>query len=254
MAVLPSAGPLAAQTAARTPAAARGKGWVALNSQQWPPYYLTEGDRPGFARELLQTCVSAIGYEPRFSSLTIDKMYDALRSGVLDAHVRSHDKSRESFMIYGKAALFSDAYRPVVRASSGITIKSLADFDRLKLGHLRGLRYSEEYHAYVLERIDAGTVVQADTNEQLLEMLLDGTIDAFVNVASTARWLARGWHVSDKVTVLPYDVKSSDYFLAVSQKSRLEDKQAFLDAFDTCLQQVRRDGRYAKLRASYGLE
>jgi polar amino acid transport system substrate-binding protein len=247
--------PLSAQApAAGAPAATAGKGWVALNSQQWPPYYVDDPSHPGFARELLQTCVTALGYEPRFSSLTIDKMYDALRSGVLDAHVLSPDKSRQAFMVYGKTPLFSDAYRPTVRSTSGITIKSLADFDRLKIGHLRGLRYSEAYHDYVLKRIDAGTVVQADTNDQLLSMLLDGTIDVFVNVASTTRWLARERHVGDRVLVLSYDVKSADYFLALSQKSRIEDKPGFLAAFDGCVQQVRRDGRYAKLRATYGLE
>jgi len=60
---------------------------------------------------------------------------------------------------------------------------------------------------------------------------------------------------SDKITVLPYDIKHSDYLLAVSQKStHIRDRAAFLASFDGCLKQLEKDGRLAKLRASYGLE
>ena len=98
----------------RGDAAAAGGAPIALNAQPWPPYYLDDAKKPGFARELLQLCIGEMGYETRFSPLPIDAMYKALRNGVLDGHVFSPDKSRESFVVYGKAPLFSDAYRPVV--------------------------------------------------------------------------------------------------------------------------------------------
>jgi polar amino acid transport system substrate-binding protein len=182
-------------------------------------------------------------------------MFSSLRTGVLDAHVLSRDPARESFVTYGKQPIFTDAYRPVVRAGSGTVIKTLADFDGLKLGHLRGLRYAPEYHDYVRRRIDAGTVVQADENDELLRLLLNGKVDVFVSLVSTTRWLARTMGAADKIAVLPYDVKTSDYFLAVAKKSsRVVDKPAFLDAFDGCVQRLRKDGTYGRLAAKYGLE
>jgi polar amino acid transport system substrate-binding protein len=235
-------------------APAPAKDWVALNSLRWPPYFLDDANRPGFARELLDTCVSAQGYETRFSPLPIEEMYSSLRSGVLDAHVLSYDKSREGFVFYGKAPLFSDTYRPVVRAGTGIKISSLADFDRLRIGHLKGLRYTEAYHDYVNRRIEAGGVVEADTNEQLLKLLLEGKVDVFVSLDSTTRWLARSNGSLPKIQVLPYDIKTSVYFLAVSKRSRIKDKQAFLAAFDRCVQGMREDGSYQKLLAKYGIE
>ena len=229
--------------------------FIAMNGQVWPPYYLADGKQPGFAREVLQVCIHQAGYELRTSPLTIDKMYDGLRLGYLDAHVMSYDPKREAYLIYGKVPLFSDAYRPVVRAGSGTQIKGLADFDPLKLGHLRGLRYSDAFHAYVQKRIDAGNIVQVDSNDELLRQLLRGSIDVYVNLAGTSRWLAKQMGALDKIVVLPYDVKKSDYFLAVSQKgTHIRDKKAFLQGFDECLRQMERDGRLGKLRARYGLE
>jgi polar amino acid transport system substrate-binding protein len=203
----------------------------------------------------VETCATSLHYETRFWPLPLDQLFSSLRSGVLDAHVLSHDPSRDGFLLYGKVPLFTDGYRPVVRAGSGIAIASLDDFDRLRLGHLSGLRYSAaNYHDYVRRRIDAGTVVQAESNEQLLRLLVDGKVDAFVGLASTTRWLAHSLGLSDRIAVLPFAIKTGDYFLAVSRKStHVKDKQAFLDTFDRCVLDLRKDGRYARLAAKYGM-
>jgi ABC-type amino acid transport substrate-binding protein len=241
---------------AASPARAAGGEFVSMNGQVWPPYFLDDSAHPGFAREVLQVCVPQAGYQLRMSPLGIEKMYDGLRTGFLDAHVMSFDPKRASFLQYGKVPLFTDAYRPVVRAGTPVQVKSVADFDHFKtIGHLRGLRYSDAYHDYVEKRLAAGTAIQADSNDQLLQLLLAGKVDAYVNLAGTSRWLARQAGSGDQVTVLPFDVKRSDYLIAVSQKSaHIHDRQKFLDAVDGCLRQMEKDGRLSKLRAAYGLE
>jgi ABC-type amino acid transport substrate-binding protein len=227
---------------------------LSLNSKVWPPFYLDDPKEPGFAHEVLDSCLSSLGYDTMFREIPLETMFSSLRSGLLDAHVLSRDPSREGFVTFGKEPIFTGSYRPVVRAGSGIAIRSLSDFDKLRIGHLKGVRYAPAYHDYVLKRIEAGTVVQADENDQLLRMLLDGKIDVFVSLSATTRWLAKSMGASDKIEVLPFDVKSSTYYMAVSQKSaHIADKPAFLDAFDGCLKRMRKDGSYAKLEAKYGL-
>src|SRR4029079_19729793 len=102
--------------------------------------------------------------------------------GFVDAHVMSFDPKRASYLTYGKVPLFSDAYRPVVRAGSGIQIRTLADFDKLRIGHLRGLRYSDAFHDYIEKRIAQGGVTQVDINDALLKLLLENKIDVYVNL------------------------------------------------------------------------
>lgn len=249
---------LAAAGALAAPPVAHAADFISMSAQVWPPYYLDDAAKPGFAREVLQICVPQAGYELRTSPLGIDKMYDGLRLGFVDAHVLSFDPKRAAYLTYGKVPLFADAYRPVVRAGSGIQIRNLADFDKLKIGHLRGLRYSDAYHEYLEKRMGSGgggNVVQAESNEELLKLLLDGKIDVYVNLAGTSRYLAQQMAVADKIAVLPYEVKRSEYLLGVSQKSsHIKDRAAFLAAFDGCIKQLEKDGRLAKLRAKYGLE
>jgi polar amino acid transport system substrate-binding protein len=237
------------------PRPAAAADFISMSAQTWPPYYLDNAARPGYAREVLQICVPQAGYELRTSPLGIDRMYDGLRLGIVDAHVLSFDPKRASYLLYGKVPLFSDGYRPVVRAGSGVQIHSLADFDKLRVGHLRGLRYSDAYHDYIEKRLAAGTVTQVDSNDELLELLLSGKIDVYVNLAGTSRWLARQMGAAGKIAVLPFDIKRSDYLLAVSQKStHVHDKQGFLDAFDACVLKLQKDGRLKQLREKYDLE
>ena len=227
---------------------------LSLNSKVWPPFYLDDPKEPGFAHEVLDTCLASLGYDTMFREIPLETMFSSLRSGLLDAHVLSRDPSREGFVSFGKEPIFTGSYRPVVRAGSGITIHALSDFDKLRIGHLKGVRYAPAYHDYVLKRIEAGTVVQADENDQLLRLLLDGKVDVIVSLSATTRWLAKSMGASDKIEVLPYDVKSSTYYIAVAQKSaHIPDKPAFLDAFDGCVKRMRKDGSYAKLEAKYGL-
>ena len=237
---------------------AAAKRFVTLDDMSWPPYFFGDdaSQPPGFARELLTQCIEgSTKFETRYSPLSVDAMYQALKSGALDAHVMSYKKDREMMVMYGRVPLFFDNYRPFVLASNPVQVKSLADLDNLKLGGLKGLQYSDEYREYFQKRLQAGTAQLADSDQQLIQMLLSGQIDAFVNLESTARWVAWNQHVLDRIRAIPYDVQVGDYYLVVSQSSNhVDDKRAFLDKIDQCILAKQKDGTYQQLRTKYGLE
>jgi polar amino acid transport system substrate-binding protein len=244
--------PLLASPAWAAPGAPRPR--LALDSHLWPPYYLDDAERPGYVREVLALCLPATGFDARFFPLALGETFSALRSGKLDAHVLAREPERERFVVYGSAPLFRETYRPVVRAGSGIRVAAAADFDRLRLGHVRGLRYTREFHDYVYGRLVAGTAVEGASNEELLRQLVAGRIDVFVGPVATNEWLAERLGVTDRIALLPWEVKSGDYFLAVARESsRVGDPRAFLAAFDGCVEELRADGRLARLAGAYGL-
>lgn len=228
-----------------------------LSNSDWPPYFLNDpklADK-GFARDLLDACLTEAGYSPRYRVVSIEQSYAGLRNGVVDLHIFSRRADRESFLAFGSEPLFEDSYQPIQLAGKGKLIRSLADFDGLRLGHLVGLRYTDEFLAFVHSRREAGAVVEAASNEELLQLLLDGKIDVFVNLTSTARWLARQAGATSKIVVAPYVVKSSDYFLAASKTStRVGNPTELLGSVDGCVKAMKADGRYRTLAANYGLE
>lgn len=220
----------------------------------WPPYFLESRDAPGLAREILVECVQRAGRTPNFARVDLQDMYKALQLGALDLHIMSRKPEREAYVEFGSEPVFLDGYRPVVRRGSGIEIDSLADFDSLRLGHLEGLKYSEAFHQYVTRRYQKGDLEVATSNEGLLDLLLQGKVDVIVTLESTARWLAREQGIADRIEVLPFDVKTSEYFFAVSKSSsRVPDPSTLLDDLDACVRDLKESGRYAEIQARYGL-
>lgn len=233
-------------------AAAAARPSLNLSDHPWPPYYMEEG---GFAKNLLEICIDEAGYEPKFARVSIQQMYEGMRNGVIDAHVFSRRSDRESFLHFGRETLFRDSYRPATLATRQLRIEKLADFGGLRLGHLEGLRYDDEFLAYVQERRTNGQLEVVGSNDELVDALLAGTIDVFVNPVSTTRWIARERHAEDRITIQPYIVKSSDYYLTVSKTSRrVRDPAALLSAVDSCLAAAKADGRWAALATRYGIE
>ena len=159
----------------------------------WPPYYVKDpsANLPGFARELLNICIPQLGYHTDFTFYPVKRMYTYLEKGELDIALFSYRKSREALVHFSREPLFASGYRPVVRAGGGIQIRSLADFENLRIGHLAGLKYSESFLAYIEKRREAGTLVTSTTGDSCLRMLMEDIIDIFVDTESTVRWRAK---------------------------------------------------------------
>ncbi len=222
----------------------------------WPPYYFQNkpDNLPGFARELLNLCLPGLGYRAEYTFFPVKRMYAYLETGELDIALFSYRKSREDLVYFGREPLFVSGYRPVVRAGSGIYIRSLADFDGLRVGHLAGLKYSETFLAYIDKRRDAGTLITSTIGDSCLRMLAEGIIDVFVDTEATVRWRASQVGLLERIAVLDYDIRTSHYFVTLSKASpRIADKQGFLEQLDDCLRAIKKDGRYAAIAGKYGL-
>lgn len=159
----------------------------------WPPYYFggSNGSHPGFAKELIKLCSPEGAIEPVFEFYPVKRMYSYLKKGEIDIAIFSYKKSREEFVVYGNEPIFTSGYRPIVLKESNITIKSLEDFDSLRLGHLAGLVYSPDYFEYIKKRMAENSLVTTTVGNASLRMLLEGIIDVFVDTSDTVLWRAK---------------------------------------------------------------
>ncbi len=240
-----------------TPFTATATDVVRVNNNDWPPYFFRGGpDTPkGLGKEILEHCLPKTGYEHRFFPMPIKRMWGAIQSGELDINIFSYRPDREPMLHYGKEPIFTASYRPVVRASSELSINSMQDFIGLRLGHLAGLKYSPEFRSFVEGKIQNGGVHVSNSNQAILRMLLAGRIDVFVNTTDTVLWNAKGLGVIDQVKILDFDIQSGDYFVTLSKRSdRIEDKQLFLQVVDACLRDLKKTGQYAEIANRYVLQ
>ncbi len=227
---------------------------LSIVTSDWPPYifWAKPGEPVGIATELLGMCIPQTGYEIKIESYPVKRMFTYLEEGKVDVSVFSYKKEREEFLFYGKEPLFSSGYRPVVLAGKNIQIRTLQDFDKLRLGHLEGLKYSKEFYDYIESRRKKGDLLIATTEDSYLRMLLNNMIDIFVDTEGTTLWRAKEMNVLDKIRVLDFDIQTQNYFVVVSKKSpKIKDIPTFLQQTDECLKKAKADGRYDAVIRKY---
>lgn len=245
---------------AATVGSARAAEPLVVNDTYWPPFFFGErpGNPPGFAREVLARCIPATGHAADFEVFPVSRMWAFMERGALDVNVMSFRDDRLDLVRYGAEPIFRAGYRLVVRADDPRPVASLADLAAHRVGHLRGLRYSDDFFAYLERQTERQLVRTVDSGELLLEALLEGKIDVFANHAASTRYQARRQGNEGRIRIVEdIDLKSADYFPVVSLASpRLLGEAAqreFLAALDACVAAGRETGWVRELETKYGL-
>lgn len=223
----------------------------------WPPYFFAgKPNAPeGFGKELLKMIFSETGYRLDYKFYPVNRMYSYLQNGDIDICIFSYNREREDFLLYAHEPVFVSGYRPVVRSDQDIQIRSLKDFDSLRIGHLAGLKYSKVYLDYIKDRKKAGSLVTTTTGDGCLKMLIAGIIDIFVDTSETTLWRARQMNVLDRIKLLDFDIQTKDYYITISRQSKtIGDKQILLEKLDHYLKAAKTDGRYVEIARKYGIE
>ncbi len=230
-----------------------------INDVDWPPYFISEetAQLKGIGKELLELCLTEAGYQFKFTILPIKRTHNYMKTGKIDLCVYSYKKEREKYLHYSKEPLFSSQYRFLVKSDSDIRIQSLKDLNTLIFGHLNGLTYTPELLQIIEEKEKKGTVSHSNSLESLILQLTANPkrFDITANSMETFLWKAKQMNVLDKVKVLDFDIKTKNYYITISQKSKsIHDKKNFMEQIDKRIRQMKSDGRYSEILLKYGIQ
>lgn len=229
-----------------------------LNDIDWPPFFFP-GQRqpqPGLGKAVLTHCLQQLNYAFRYNNLPIKRTHYYMQTGELDITVYSYQAAREDAVVFGKEPLFVSSYGFAVKADSGINVSQLADISALKFGHLAGLAHTAELnHVLDVMRANNQVIESYDLNATLQQLIsVPARIDITANSRETLLWRIKNLNLSDKIAVLDYELANKPYFIAVSKNSRtIDEPHQFIKKFDNCLLQLKQNGHYAVMAASYGL-
>ena len=227
---------------------------IVINDPDWPPFFFAgrKDNQDGFAKEVLETCMKKVQKPYKFKYFPLNRLLLGVKEGFIDVNIYSRKDDRLDYLHYGGQALFKLSYRPIVRKDSSIDIKSIKDFDSLRLGHQIGFRYSDEFLRYIDSRRANGTLDQAPTNESNVLKLIHGRIDVFVTTIASIQSVARKLNVQDKIKILDFNIRESNYYVTVSKKTKtIDDPQRFLKIIDTCILNLQAQGEYCRLAKKY---
>lgn len=227
---------------------------LVMGVNYWPPYLYPSSheNAPGLAQEILDRCVAEAGYRMEYRDSDVPEIFASLQDGSFDVHVLSYKDERAEYLHYGEEPLFEAAYRAFVAAGSDIEIESLEDFDGLRLGHKRNMRYTDEFLDYVGARRAEGSLVELESENEIVQQLASGEIDIAVMMLSSGMRRAAALGLLDQLKILDYDVKTATYPLAVSKWSRkVDDAGALLETFDACIREMEASGEMESLVDGY---
>ena len=236
---------------------------VIINDADWPPYFFgKEPKKLGIGKEILQMCVPKAGYKPVFIFHPIERMVHNVQEGSIDLTVFGSVKDekrreRSTWSMFTTETIFSATYKPVVAAKSNISIKSLQDLAdiKLRLGLKQGLKFDKAYDDMVEMRRSKSALENYNLTIQGIEKLTTHRMDVFVEHAESVSSIAKDNEKQDEIKILPFVVKSSDYVVVVSNKSKaIADRVDFGRKLDLCISGLKKDGTYNSILNRYGIK
>lgn len=230
-----------------------------VNAVEWPPFFIRKhrDNLPGLAREILDQCLPAAGYTPRYEWLPVKRTYQYMQQGKIDLAVYSRKPERETYIYYSHSRMFSSELGFAVRSDFKPDGHELADVTPFRFGYLAGLALTPELHQLLEQKRQAGRgAVEVFQIKDLFSKLLQtpSPVDVVVNSKETLSWLIFDGQLQQQVKVLPLGVGRKDYYLTLSRQSKtVQNPEAFFQAFDACLTNFQQQPAFQTLLRRYQL-
>lgn len=230
-----------------------------LNDIKWPPYFFPslENSQRGLAKEVLNLCISKMGYQITYKTLPIKRTHLYMRSGELDISVYSYLESRKRFVQYSTTPLFISEYGFASKKSDNISIEKIEDIKTLNFGHLAGLSHTEELNNMLAEMAKKNQVSTGHDLDAMFGQLLatPQRFQVMANSKSTLMWRARQLGLHDKIKIHPLVLKSKPYFLTVSKSTKnIKNVDKFIADFEHCLSDLKASDKFKQITAKYSIE
>jgi len=230
-----------------------------LNDIKWPPYFFPklESAQQGLAKELLNSCISKMGYHISYKTLPIKRTHFYMKSGELDISVYSYLANRKDFVFYSKIPLFSSDYGLASKKGDKIEITEINDIKKYSFGHLAGLSHTEALNQVIEEMKQHNKVTIAHDLDAMFGQLL-ATPQRFQILASskpTIAWRAKQLGLVNKIKIHPLVLKTKHYYLTVSKSTKnIDDIEGFILKFDDCLDKMKSSNEYKRIISKYSIE
>lgn len=214
----------------------------------WPPYTIGEIGTPvgGIAAEITKAVFRRIGVEPRLELFPWKRVLKMAEIGKVDGiMLLMKTKERQAFLVYTDK-LFTNIDRVFANNSSEkIVIQSIEDLKDYRIGYVFGYAYGDRVDT-LLFKLSKKTF-KAYTPEENVENLVIKWVDFIIDTSPVVERILGdnpGW--ADKVHELDFDLKSYDYYIGISKKSKYATR---IQEINKVISDMKQDGTMDRLRA-----
>lgn len=205
----------------------------------FPPYsILSEGKPPaGTNVAAMKLIAERLNMRLKFVECPFARCIVLLENGLVDVFIGlTYSDERTEFLHFVEPSVAPGSVQTFyARQGSNISIDEFADLDGLIVGLLRHSLYYPEF-----DEATSFAKVEANTHFQLINLLLNKRIDAFVGSEQRFNYLLHEQGLSDKISQQPFHVaENRKVYLALSRRS---EHAALVELFSEALSAVKSKG------------
>jgi ABC-type amino acid transport substrate-binding protein len=214
---------------------------VKLASDNWPPFTGNSSER-SLAYDIVKEALQRSFVKSTMSMDDFSKVMDGIKSGIYDGSAALwKDQEREEYLKFSRPYLQNQLIL-VGRKGSRVDVSDFAELNKAKIGIVSGYAYGQE-----LTSSSDITLVRSTSDQENLDMLLNGDIDYMVTDALLIQYLTT--YQSDEAANLleigkkPVITRSLHFAL----RSDFPNADEILSNFDRAIVQMIGDGTYNRI-------
>jgi len=233
--------------AAATPQATHAEALVSVGDTLPPWFYHEQSAPKGIVHDIFDELVSRMGHQISINIVPFRRIYAELLSGRAHLSVMLVSEEESHYppeLLLGKEPLFSYRVVAVALKSRQLTIETLEQLKRLRLGHIRLL-------PDITDKISSGSESTAYGNDSMmLKSLVSGRIDVAVTSEPTWFEMSKRLGIEDDLQAV-YTLSIDRFYLVWSRPALGENAESLVQKADQVLQAMKREGRLADIISRY---
>lgn len=228
---------------------------VKLRADSWCPYNCAPGARPGYLVEIAKAALEPAGHKVDYALMPWTDTLAATRAGTVTAAVgATHSEAGD--LVYPKTPLGLSRPTLVIRKgkeTKDFKVTNLESLKSLRFGSIKDYFYSDAVNAFIDANKGSPNMVQVsgdDVTEELVNMLIDGKIDAMVEDSNVVDFLLESKGYRNLFTYHPLG-EESDVSIGFSPKD--PNSATYVKLIDAKIADLRKTGQLAPILAKYGV-
>lgn len=232
-----------------------GAAEVTLRADSWCPYNCEPGNRPGYLVEIAKAALEPAGHTVNYSMMAWTDALAAVKEGKVSGALGAV-RTEAPELVYPKSSLGLSRPTLVVRRGRdlpGLSDKNLEPLKNVRFGSITDYYYSDTVNAFIDANKASPNMVRVsgdNVTEDLVNMLIDGKIDAMVEDSNVVDYLleSKGYRNLFNYVALG---DPSDVSIGFSPKD--PNSKAYVDLIDAKLAEMRKNGKLTQILDRYGV-
>lgn len=186
-----------------------------------PPFVdLVKGELAGEHVDISKLLAKSLNFKPVFVQCPFARCLSLVKSGQADmilGLIKNTSREKDLYFLNPPYMVQQYPLRFYTLSSKKIVINNFDDLQYLSIGTLRGANYFDDF-----DKDDTLNKVELTSREQLVNMLLRGRIDTFIEREESILPLLPLEDYSTKFTLAPYQyTKAVNSYIAISRHSEI---------------------------------